>query len=76
MEMKAQVLQQSESCISNLGRFGDILNDMECPASLQPMFGNAGGAVMIGHYVGLPRRSNSLQRTFLFFFSSVPTSKT
>lgn len=46
-----------------LSRFCDILNDMECPVSLLLIFGNTGWAVMIGHYVGLRRR------TYLTFFS-------
>lgn len=49
-----------------LGRFCDILYDMECPVSPLLIFGNAAGVVMIGHYVGLRRRTYF---TFFFFLS-------
>lgn len=55
-----------------LGRFCDILNDMECPVSPLLIVGNAAGVVMIGHYVGLRRRTYF---TFFFFFLGA-TSKT
>lgn len=55
-------LQQSGSYESIRTDFCDILNDMECPVSPRLISGNAAGAVMIGHHVGLQRR------TYLTFF--------